>query len=113
MIFKIKRKLAEFGLGDQLLKLFKTSDEIKKMKEYGKIVTKFRPSTIYNSHIRKNKNGRFRIMVRIGINYQFVKGAVFDSESRAKEWGLWNYKGDTNNWKIVEEESVIKDVINK
>jgi len=102
MLFKIKRKLAQYNIGNPLLLLFKTADEIEKMKSNGEIL----PKKMFHSNkkeykMKQNKTGKIAIAVLCGGRYYLLR-YKFNSVREAKEWGLWNYKGRTNNWKIVK-----------
>jgi len=121
ILFKIKRKLAEKGIGDPLITLFKTSKEIEEMEKRGEIKSGIEPSHEKNSHIRQSEKGKFGIFyighskgVRGAKSKETkneLKGLRFNSESRAREWALWNYKGRTDCWRIFQEQMSKLEVI--
>lgn len=92
ILFKLRRKLAELGIGDPLLTLLKTTEEIKNMTKLEKII---KPITNF-----KNTAGKYAIEYGMQEKYKQIPG-FFRTEDDARKWALWNYKGRTDCWRII------------
>jgi hypothetical protein len=87
-ITKIKRILAEKGIGSPLNRLMYTAEEIRQMKLEHPIIPKKR-KTVYKKGITIT-------------NGYFIMDKRFVSRESAERFRLWNYQKNPSPWRVIE-----------
>lgn len=93
-IVKLKRKLAEIGIGNPINQLLYTTEEIEKMRSESKI-TEYTKKKYKTPSFREKHKGKWGVQVgRIIVN------VAFQTKQEAQEWADWNYEG-RGNYRVI------------